>query len=107
MIWDKILDYCREKQIWAEKTMEVTDWNMVFGSGIKEQEDYIRKRDNIAGMKLFKIDGELSIVSHPFSYGGKEDKFEIMEVGNAEIEVVIGYLTAEEVIRYIENWFEK
>lgn len=106
MIWDKILDYCREKQIWAEKTMEVTDWNMVFGSGIKEQEDYIRKRDNIAGMKLFKIDGELSIVSHPFSYGGKEDKFEIMEVGNAEIEVVIGYLTAEEVVRYIKEWNE-
>lgn len=104
MIWDKILDYCREKQIWAEKTMEVTDWNMLFGSGIKEQEDYIRKRDNIAGIKLFKTDGELSIISHPFSYGGKEDKFEIMEVGNAEIEVVIGYLTAEEVIRYIENW---
>ena len=107
MIWDKILDYCREKQIWVEKTMEVTDWNMLFGSGIKEQEDYIRKRENIAGIKLFKIDGELSIVSHPFSYGGKEDKFEIMEVGNAEIEVVIGYLTAEEVVRYIENWFEK
>lgn len=104
MIWDKILDYCREEQIWAEKTMEVTDWNMLFGSGIKEQEDYIRKRDNIAGIKLFKTDGELSIISHPFSYGGKEDKFEIMEVGNAEIEVVIGYLTAEEVIRYIENW---
>lgn len=55
MIWDKILDYCREKQIWVEKTMEVTDWNMLFGSGIKEQEDYIRRRDNIAGIKLFKI----------------------------------------------------
>lgn len=55
-------------------------------------------------LRRFKIDGELSIISHPFSYGGKEDKFEIMEVGNAEIEVVIGYLTAEEVIRYIENW---
>ena len=55
MIWDKILDYCREKQIWAEKTMEVTDWNMLFGSGIKEQEDYIRKRDNIAGIKLCEL----------------------------------------------------
>ena len=55
-------------------------------------------------LRRFKIDGELSIISHPFSYGGKEDKFEIMEVGNAEIEVVIGYLTAEEVIRYIKEW---
>lgn len=104
MIWDKILDYCREKQIWAERTIKVTDWNMLFGSGIKEQEDYIRRRDNIGGIKLYKIDGELSIISHPFSYGGKEDKFEIMEIRNTDTEDVIGYLTEEEVISYIEEW---
>lgn len=51
-------------------------------------------------LRRFKIDGELSIISHPFSYGGKEDKFEIMGIGNN----VIGYLSAEEVIEYIKEW---
>lgn len=55
-------------------------------------------------LRRFKIDGELSIISHPFSYGGKEDRFEIMEIRDTDTEDVIGYLTEEEVIRYIKEW---
>ena len=113
MIWDKILDYCREKQIWIERTIKVTDWNieiddwnMLFGSGIEEQKDYIKRRDNIGGIRFFKEGGELSVVSHPFSYGGKKDKFEIMEIRDTDTEDVIGYLTEKEVIRYIAEWIK-
>lgn len=99
MIWDKILDYCREKQIWVEKSVDVKEFITPLPSNI-DIEKYIKDRDSIGGIRLYGIDKELSIISHPGSYGGLIDKFEIMGIGNN----VIGYLSAEEVIEYIKEW---
>ena len=61
----------------------------------------IESHDSICGLKgVFPNGNNFSIVSHKYSYGGTDDKFEIM--AESAFDDVEGHLSEEEAIKFLE-----
>lgn len=88
MFWDNI----REELKRLNATCE--DWSI----------DYmvINKHDNICGIRgVFPNGQNYSVISHKYSYGGKEGEFEIMS--SFFEEEVKGYLSEREAIKLLRD----
>lgn len=90
MFWDRIKDRCEKNNF------DYEEWCDVY-----MLED---NRDGICGIRVYFNGEEISIISHKYSYGGKQGLFEILPYDSDDVE---GFLSEEDVLTKLDAYHKK